>query len=128
MANTTTKNILLSQSKIGQSEGVFVPTLTHSSTQNDTATEVKVEVPGVDPATVHVGFENNALQVQCEKGELTLPVGPTVDVSKIKADILWGILTLLIPLPEPPAARTIKVSVHDGGPAKKQSVSKADGE
>jgi hypothetical protein len=66
-----------------------------------------------------VGFENNLLQVNCTNGELTLPIDPTIDVSKIKADILWGMLTLSIPLPEVPEARTIKVSVHDSAPAKK---------
>ena len=122
MSNTTTKNILLSQSKIGQTEGVLTPVLSHTAVQNEASTEIKVEVPGVDPATIHVGFENNTLQVQCEKGELTLPVGLTVDISRIKADILWGVLTLVIPEPEPPVARVIKVSIHDSAPAKKTTL------
>lgn len=98
-----------------------MPTLVHTSSQNETTTEIKVEIPGIDPATIHVGFENNTLQVQCEKGELSLAVNPTVDTSKIKADIKWGMLTLLIPLPEPPVARVIKVSVHDATPVKKST-------
>jgi len=113
MSSVATKNILLSQSKIGQSEGVYVPTLVHTSVQGETTTEIKVEIPGIDPATVQVSLENNTLLVQCGKGELTLSVNPTVDTSKIKADIMWGMLTLIIPLPEPPASRTIKVSIHD---------------
>ena len=92
-------------------------TLPHTTIKTETSTEVKVEVPGVDPSTIGVGFEHNTLRVQCDRGELTLPIDPTVDVSKIKADILWGLLTLSIPLPEAPEARTIKVSVHDSAPA-----------
>ena len=121
MASTATKNIMLSQQKAGQGDHTQAPTLPHTSTQNGTATEIKVEVPGIDPSTIEVGFEDNTLQVQCEKGVLALPVDPTVDTSKIKADILWGLLTLVVPLPVPPAARNIKVSIHDAVPAKKPS-------
>ena len=119
MTNTNTRNLLLSQPKTSQGETIQVLTLTHVTIQTETSTEVKVEVPGVDPSTIGVGFENNLLHVQCDRGELTLPIDPTIDVSKIKADILWGMLTLSIPLPEVPEARTIKVSVHDAAPVKK---------
>ena len=122
MTNTNTRNLLLSQPKTSQGETIQVLTLTHVTIQTETSTEVKVEVPGVDPSTIGVVFENNLLQVRCDRGELTLPIDPTIDVSKIKADILWGLLTLSIPLPEVPEARTIKVSVHDSAPAKKQAV------
>jgi HSP20 family molecular chaperone IbpA len=117
MSNTTTRNLVLSQPKAGQGENIQVLTLTHVTIQTETSTEVKVEVPGIDPSTIGVGFEHNLLHVTCDRGELTLPIDPTVDVSKIKADILWGLLTLSIPLPEIPEARTIKVSVHDAAPA-----------
>jgi HSP20 family molecular chaperone IbpA len=117
MSNTNTRNLVLSQPKAGQVETVQVLTLPHTTIQTETSTEVKVEVPGVDPSTIGVGFEHNLLHVTCDRGELTLPIDPTVDVSKIKADILWGLLTLSIPLPEIPEARTIKVSVHDAAPA-----------
>jgi HSP20 family molecular chaperone IbpA len=116
MSNTNTRNILLSQPKTAQGETIQVLTLTHVTVQTETSTEVKVEVPGIDPSTIGVGFENSLLHVHCDRGELTLPIDPTVDVSKIKADILWGLLTLSIPLPEIPEARTIKVSVHDTAP------------
>jgi HSP20 family molecular chaperone IbpA len=99
----------------------MVLTLPHTTVQTETSTEVKVEVPGIDPSSITVGFENNLLQVNCTNGELTLPIDPTIDVSKIKADILWGMLTLSIPLPEVPEARTIKVSVHDSAPTKGKS-------
>ena len=119
MSNTNTKNLVLSQPKTGQGESIQVLTLPHTTIQTETSTEVKVEVPGIDPSTIGVGFEHSLLHVTCDRGELTLPIDPTVDVSKIKADILWGLLTLSIPLPEAPEARTIKVSVHDSAPAKK---------
>ena len=117
MSNTTTRNLVLSQPKASQGETIQVLTLTHVTVQTETSTEVKVEVPGIDPSTIGVGFEHSLLHVTCDRGELTLPIDPTVDVSKIKADILWGMLTLSIPLPEVPEARTIKVSVHDSAPA-----------
>jgi HSP20 family molecular chaperone IbpA len=119
MSNTTTRNLVLSQPKSGQSDNTQTPTLPYTSVQTGTVTEIKVEVPGIDPSTIEVGFEDNFLQVHCEKGVLALPVDPTVDTSKIKADILWGLLTIVVPLPVPPAARNIKVSIHDAVPAKK---------
>jgi HSP20 family molecular chaperone IbpA len=117
MSNTNTRNLVLSQPKAGQGENIQVLTLPHTTIQTETSTEVKVEVPGIDPSTIGVDFDNNLLQVCCDRGELILPIHPTVDASKIKADILWGLLTLSIPLPEVPEARTIKVSVHDAAPA-----------
>jgi hypothetical protein len=48
-----------------------------------------------------------------------VPLAPASDVTKIEADILWGMLTIRLPVAEPPAARTIKVSVLDTVPAKK---------
>jgi len=127
MSSTTTKNLLLSQPKAGQSEGVPQTYLTHSVEQKDNSTEIRVEIPGIDPSTVNVEFENNTLHVNCARGVLTLPVDLTVDTSKIKADIVWGMLTLTVPLPKPPEARSIKVSIHDATapatpPAKTQTV------
>ena len=113
MSNTNTKNLILSQPKSGQNETIQAATLSHTTTQTGSSTEVAVEVPGVDPSTVEVGFENGLLLIRCERGELLLPINPTIDVSKIKADIKWGVLALSIPLPETPEARTIKVRIHD---------------
>lgn len=113
MSQVANKSLLLSQPKSGQAEGPVIVTLPHTSTLTDTATEIKVEIPGVDPSTVDVNFEDNTLFVKCERGELNLPVNPTIDTTKIKADILWGMLTLTVPLPTPPQSRSIKVSVHD---------------
>jgi len=113
MSNTNTRNLILSQPKSSQSEIIPIVTLSHTTLQTDTTTEVKVEVPGVDPSTIDVGFENGFLLVHSEKGELNWPISTAVDASKIKADIKWGVLTLSIPLPEVPEARAIKVRIHD---------------
>lgn len=113
MSSVTTKSLLLSQPKSGQYEVTPTTILPHTSTLTANSTEIKVEVPGVDPTTVDVNFEDNTLFVKCERGELTLPVNPSADTTKIKADVMWGMLTLSIPLPEPPVARSIKVSLHD---------------
>jgi hypothetical protein len=45
--------------------------------------------------------------------EPVLNEGKNVDPAKIKADILWGMLTVNVPLPKPPVSRSIKVSVSD---------------
>jgi len=119
MSNTSTRNLVLSQPKAGQNEVAQVTTLPHTVHSDGKITEITVEVPGVDPTTIDVRFDNNILQVSCSRGEFTLPLNPTIDASKIKADILWGMLTLTIPLPEAPEARTIKVSIHEAAPAKK---------
>jgi HSP20 family molecular chaperone IbpA len=124
MTNATGKNILLSQSKAGASDDIQVITLPHNAHRNSNSTEVKVEVPGVDPSTIEVGFDGNQIQIRCERGVLSLPVDPTVDTSKIRADIVWGMLTLQIPLPEPPASRSIKVNIHETTAPKAKSHSK----
>ena len=120
MSSTTTRSLVLSQPKAGQGDNTQVHTLPHTTIQTESHTEVRVEVPGIDPSTVEVGFDNGLLVVRCDKGELTLPLAPTIDVSKVVADIKWGLLTLLIPLPEIPEARSIKVSIHDTAPAKRK--------
>ena len=113
MSQVATKSLLLSQPKAGQNESVQVVTLPHTSVTGQDSTEVKVEIPGVDPSSVEVEFEGHTLLVKCERGELTLPLNLNTDISKITADILWGMLTLSVPLPTPPSAGSIKVSVHD---------------
>lgn len=113
MSSVTTKNLMLSQRKGEPQEELAPMILSHTSKLTEENTEIKVEIPGVDPSTVDVNIENNTLFISCERGSLTLPVNQSIDTSKIKADILWGMLTLTIPLPTPPASRAIKVSIHD---------------
>lgn len=114
MASVTTKSLILSQPKAGQGEGgISIPTLPHTTQNNEFDTIVKVEIPGVDPSKVEVEFNSNSLTVICDRGKLNVPVDPTIDTSKIKADIQWGLLTLTIPVPTPPPARSIKISIHD---------------
>jgi HSP20 family molecular chaperone IbpA len=119
MSATITKSLILSQPKVGQNTEVALPTLPHTISQEESHTVVKIEIPGIDPATVGVSCENNTLHVDCEKGAVIVPLAPASDVTKIEADILWGMLTIRLPVAEPPAARTIKVSVLDTVPAKK---------
>jgi HSP20 family molecular chaperone IbpA len=124
MSQVASKNLLLSQPKAGQIDFIPVTTLPHTTVTGESSTEIRVEIPGVDPSTVGVEFEGLTLLVACEKGTLTLPLAPGTDVSKVSADILWGLLTITVPLPAPPAAGSIKVSIHDAvkkAPAKAHS-------
>lgn len=120
MSITNTKSILLSQQKVGQIvEAVALPTLTHTKTtepgkkEGETSTVYKVEIPGVDPSTVSIECENFTLLISCDRGTLTVPLTPTTDPASITADILWGMLTIVIPQPVPPTAQSIRVSIHD---------------
>lgn len=119
MASTTTKNILLSQARVGQNESTAFTVLNHTTSQDEDSTIVKIEIPGIDPGTVAITCENNLLHVECESGEVNVNIDPTVDVSKIKADILWGLLTLTVPAPSKPIAKSIKVNIHDAVATKK---------
>jgi HSP20 family molecular chaperone IbpA len=113
MASTTTKNILLSQSKAGQGDAVQLPSLVHNSKTTSSHTEVQIEIPGVDPSTVSIHCEGTIIEVACPKGVVNIPINILSDVSKIEADILWGMLTLKVPLPPEPVSRDIKVNVID---------------
>ena len=113
MSTVTTKNILLSQPKVGQNGDVSTVALTYTVSREELQTVVKIEVPGVDPDSIEVVSSHGALNVSCERGEAAFPIDPLVDPDEIKADILWGMLTLTIPSPKPPVTRSIKVSIHD---------------
>ena len=114
MASTSTKNLLLSQPQAGQlTYSPLPPALPFSSSYEQDLQVVKVEIPGIDPSTVEVGCEGNVLKVSCEKGEYTQQLDPTIDASKIKAAIMWGLLTLVIPTPPAPVSHTIKVSTPE---------------
>ena len=112
MSNTLSKSLILSQPKVGQLPETYATPLTHEITREEEFIVVKVEVPGVDPSTIDVHCENNILGVTCPRGEMHTPVDPTIDISKIEADIQWGLLTLTIPAPAAPPSRAIKVKVH----------------
>jgi len=114
MSSTLTKNIVLSQHKVGSGPDVTpVPTLTHETTRESDHTTLKVEIPGVDPSTVTVSSEGAVLSIDCPRGSLTHTVDVLTDTAGIRADIQWGLLTLRIPHPPAPATHAIKVSVHD---------------
>jgi|688.fasta_scaffold1498742_1 hypothetical protein len=115
MSSTTIKDLRLSQPKIGLNTGGenATPTLQHQTSHEKEGTVLTFEIPGVDPETVDVQCENNQLTVSCSKGVSVTPVDPTTDISKISADIKWGLLTVTIPAPAAPPARAIKVNLHD---------------
>lgn len=114
MANTITKNIILSHPAVVQSEEkTIVPTLAHTTSQDDTKITVNIEIPGVDPTTVDVNCDQSILTVSCPKGAVSIALDRSTDISKIEADILWGLLTIQIPRPETPPSQNIKVSIHD---------------
>jgi HSP20 family molecular chaperone IbpA len=115
MSSTTTKDLRLSQPKVGMNSTgePSSPVLVHQSSRGDQGNVITFEIPGVDPETVDVQCENNHLVVSCHKGAATIPVDPTTDVAKITADIKWGILTVTVPAPAAPPARAIKVNLHD---------------
>jgi len=114
MSNTLTKSLILSHPKSGQivenTATVLIQTTSHNV---DESTVVTVEIPGVDPSTVEVSCESNILKITCPKGEATLSVAPGTEVSEIKAEILWGLLTLVIPPAAAPSVQTIKVNLLD---------------
>ena len=114
MSNTLTKNLILNHPKSGQTVESSTVLLTQTSFHNeDGSVVVSVEIPGVDPSTVEVSCESNILKITCPKGEATLSVAPGTEVSEIKAEILWGLLTLVIPPAAAPAVQTIKVNLLD---------------
>jgi len=118
MSNTTAKNLLLSQAKLGQFETVPVTAPTYTTVTDETSTTIKVEVPGIDPATVGVSCSDNKLFISCERGDLAFPLDATTDFSKVSADIQWGMLTIEIPAPPSPETRSIRVNIHDAPAAK----------
>jgi HSP20 family molecular chaperone IbpA len=83
------------------------------SLNEDESSVITVEIPGVDPSTVEVSCESNILKITCPRGEATLSVAPGTDISEIKAEILWGLLTLTIPPAAAPSVQTIKVNLLD---------------
>ena len=113
MASTLTKNILLSHPGINLVDDISVVNLKHEIVDQEEAILVKIEVPGVDPESIDIQCENNTICVISEKGEISIPFNPTTEVDKIQADVKWGLLTLLIPKPAPPVAKSIKIKKHD---------------
>ena len=114
MSSTLTKNIVLSQHKVGSTvETPSAPILAYEIVRDSDHTVLKVEIPGVDPSTVAVSSEGAVLSIDCPRGSLTHTVDVLTDMSAVRADIQWGLLTLRIPHPPAPATHSIKVSVHD---------------
>lgn len=126
MSNTLTKSLILSQPKSGQTVESTVAALAQIATQrNDGSVVVTVEIPGVDPSKVEISCESHIIKIVCPKGEATLSVAPGTAISEIKAEILWGLLTLVIPPTAAPSVQTIKVNLLDAvkkAPVKPSSI------
>jgi HSP20 family protein len=94
---------------------------------------VHIDLPGVDPESIDITVEKNALTVQAERswtpgegvevvaterayGKFTrqLFLGEALDVDAIQADYDRGVLTLRIPVAEQAKPRRIEVSGHEG--------------
>ena len=113
MSSTLTKNIVLSQQRIGQNAEPAVTSLPCNVLQGEDDLVLKVEIPGIDPSTVNVSSEGNIIRIECERGVHTHLVDPTTDISKVRAEIQWGMLTLTIPNPPTPVNKEIKISLLD---------------
>jgi HSP20 family molecular chaperone IbpA len=114
MSNTLTKSLILNHPRSGQTvEGAVVALAQIATQRNDGSIVVTVEIPGVDPSTVEVSCESHTLKITCPRGEATLSVASGTEISEIKAEILWGLLTLVIPPAAAPAVQTIKVNLLD---------------
>jgi HSP20 family molecular chaperone IbpA len=99
--------------KAGQVDAIASPNLAYNTTTTESHTEVEIEIPGVDPSTVSIHCEGTVLEVSCPRGAVNVPINALSDASKIEAEILWGMLTLKVPLPPEPVSRSIKVNVMD---------------
>ncbi len=94
---------------------------------------VHFDLPGVDPEKIDLTIEQNVLTVKAERppvategaellmaerltGTFTrqLFLGETLDVDKIEADYVAGVLTLKIPVHEMAKPRKLAVSSSDG--------------
>lgn len=114
MANALTKNLILSRTKSGPNfEGAVVALFQTTSHREDGSIEVNVEIPGVDPSLVEISCESNVIKIVCPKGESSLGIAPETSISEIEAEILWGLLTLIIPPAAAPSVQTIKVNLLD---------------
>jgi len=111
MANTLTKNLVLSQSRAGQPTEDSPGLLTHSALIKDGTQQFSIEVPGVNPEEIEVFCDAGILSVECPRGQLSLSIDVGLDTNEIKADVKWGMLTLCIPKR---ASRAVKVQIING--------------
>jgi HSP20 family protein len=100
---------------------------------------VKVDLPGVDPASIDLTVDRNVLRIEAGRdwrpaeGDLVLAaerprgtfarqlvLSEDLDTASIKADYHDGVLTVVLPVAE--AAKPKRVSIGIGGEAEHQSV------
>lgn len=92
----------------------------------------RIDLPGVDPATIDVDVEDRTLTIRAERAEETdveqwlsherpagtfarqLTLGYGVALDRIEADYTDGVLTLTIPVAEEARPRKIQVSHRQG--------------
>ena len=84
--------------------------LVYTGVTTDEAAIFHIEVPGVDPNSLSVSFEENFLKVDCSKGKACISVETIYDTSKITADVKWGLLTLTVPRRQ---THSVKINVLD---------------
>ncbi len=114
MSNTLTKSLILNHPRSGQTVESTVAFLTHTTALNeDGSIIITVEIPGVDPSAVEISCESNIIKIICPRGDATLSVATGTEISEIKAEILWGLLTLTIPPAAAPSVQTIKINLLD---------------
>jgi HSP20 family protein len=97
---------------------------------------VHFDLPGVDPNSIDIEFERQALTVTAERSwrpvegdqllaaerihgrfQRQLLLGDGLDIEKMHASFEHGVLTITIPVAEKAKPRKIEVEVGGGGPA-----------
>ena len=109
MANTSTKDMLLTKRGINQSN-IIAGQLNFSIETIEEGVLLNVEVPGVDPETIDMEAYSDSIRIQCERGELEYPVEASLDLSKIDVLVRWGMLEVVIPRR---VSRPLKIKLMD---------------
>jgi HSP20 family molecular chaperone IbpA len=110
MANTTKKDLILSQRGIPQGSGQVPGKLNFSIVEDDDQAILGIEVPGVDPETIEMEAYSDSIRVSCELGDMDYPVNASLDLSKIDVSVRWGLLQVVIPRRQ---SRPLKIKIND---------------
>lgn len=104
-------------------------TLDYDVVSNDDAVEIRIDIPGVDPATVDLTVEGRTLTVEAIRpsgdGEETaeparrsrslskhrFELGRKLDADALEASYAFGVLTVKIPVAERAKPRKVEVGV-----------------
>ena len=85
-------NYSLEQPEVKMQKG-----LNFNSIDEENATILEVEVPGVNPENITVKLEGKQLSVTTPRGNLVLPLGTRIDLTGSTAKLKHGLLTIRIP-------------------------------